>query len=111
MLFVFFSAIAYYVSAVVQSDEYGRGSSTDDSLRRVRVSSRGRTMLHASLGKWSVFYHFPDHAPFEFQMMQNLLLNENDLVQIEYTSLPTATYVKFKPQSTDFLEISNHRAV
>jgi len=44
-------------------------------------------------------------------MMQNLLLNENDLVQVEYTSLPTATYVKFKPQSTDFLDISNHRAV
>jgi len=44
-------------------------------------------------------------------MMQNLLLNENDLVQVEYTNLPTATYVKFKPQSADFLDISNHRAV
>jgi len=44
-------------------------------------------------------------------MMQNLLLNENDMVQIEYINLPTATYVKFKPQSTDFLDISNHRAV
>lgn len=44
-------------------------------------------------------------------MMQNLLLNENDMVQVEYANLPTATYVKFKPQSTDFLEISDHRAV
>jgi len=44
-------------------------------------------------------------------MMQNLLLNENDIVQVEYASLPTATYVKFKPQSVDFLDISNYRAV
>jgi len=44
-------------------------------------------------------------------MMQNLLLNEDDIIQIEYTNLPTATFVKLKPQSTDFLDISNHRAV
>ncbi len=44
-------------------------------------------------------------------MMRQLVLHEGDMVQIEYANLPKATYAKFKPQSIDFLNISNPRAV
>ncbi|VDN21859.1 unnamed protein product [Gongylonema pulchrum] len=40
-----------------------------------------------------------------------LHLNEGECVRITYASLPKATYTKLKPQSTDFLAISNPRAV
>lgn len=46
-----------------------------------------------------------------FWMMKNLLLDEHSLVTITNVALPKATYVKFRAQSVDFLEISNHRAV
>ncbi len=44
-------------------------------------------------------------------MMRQLLLNEGDMVRVEYASLPRASYAKFKPQTLDFLNISNPRAV
>lgn len=44
-------------------------------------------------------------------MMQNLLLDEGDILNIESASLPVATFSKFQPQSTDFLDISNPKAV
>lgn len=44
-------------------------------------------------------------------MMQNLLLEEGMLITVTNVSLPKATFVKLQPQSTDFLEISNPRAV
>ena len=43
--------------------------------------------------------------------MRNLLVEEGGLVQVESVSLPVATYAKFQPQSTDFLDISNPKAV
>jgi len=46
-----------------------------------------------------------------FWMMQNLMLEEGGLLSVKNVSLPKATFVKFKPQSTDFLDISNPRAV
>jgi ubiquitin fusion degradation protein 1 len=46
-----------------------------------------------------------------YWMMKNLLVTEGDLVQVEYISLLTAKFVKFQPQSVDFLEISNPKAV
>jgi ubiquitin fusion degradation protein 1 len=46
-----------------------------------------------------------------FWMMQNLLIEEAALVTITNVSLPKATFVKLQPQSVDFLEISNPRAV
>jgi len=46
-----------------------------------------------------------------YWMMKNLILQEGDIIEIESVSLPVATYVKFKPQSVDFLNISNPRAV
>jgi len=44
-------------------------------------------------------------------MMEQLRLNEGDLCLIEYASLQRATYAKFKPTSTDFLNITNPRAM
>lgn len=46
-----------------------------------------------------------------YWMMKNLLLNEGDLIQVEYVNLEIAKFAKFQPQSTDFLEISNPKAV
>lgn len=44
-------------------------------------------------------------------MMQNLLLAEGDIIKFKSTSLPKGTYVKLRPQSKDFLDISNPKAV
>jgi len=44
-------------------------------------------------------------------MMQNLLLQEGDIVKLKSTSLPKGTYVKLRPQSKDFLDITNPKAV
>jgi ubiquitin fusion degradation protein 1 len=46
-----------------------------------------------------------------FWMMQNLLIEEGTLLTVRNVSLPKATFVKLQPQSVDFLEISNPRAV
>ena len=43
--------------------------------------------------------------------MRNLLLDEGDLLTVESCSLSVATYSKFQPQSVDFLDISNPKAV
>lgn len=44
-------------------------------------------------------------------MMRQLKLSEGVIIRIKYVSLPRATYAKLQPQSTDFLEISDPRAV
>ena len=44
-------------------------------------------------------------------MMRNLLLEEGALLTVESVSLPVATFSKFQPQSPDFLDITNPKAV
>lgn len=44
-------------------------------------------------------------------MMHNLLLEEGDSAQIESVSLPVGNFSKFQPLSTDFLDITNPKAV
>lgn len=46
-----------------------------------------------------------------YWMMHNLFLDEGELLNIECVSLPVATYARFQPQSEDFLDISNPKAV
>lgn len=46
-----------------------------------------------------------------YWMMRNLLLEEGGLLQVESASLPVASYAKFQPQSVDFLDITNPKAV
>lgn len=43
--------------------------------------------------------------------MKQLLFIEGEMAAIEYRSLPMAQYAKFKPMSSDFLNISNPRAI
>ena len=44
-------------------------------------------------------------------MLQHLCAQDGDLIQVSYTSLPLATFSKFQPQSVDFLDITNPKAV
>ncbi|XP_008547105.1 ubiquitin recognition factor in ER-associated degradation protein 1 [Microplitis demolitor] len=46
-----------------------------------------------------------------YWMMHNLLLEESEIINIESVSLPVATYARFQPQSEDFLDITNPKAV
>lgn len=46
-----------------------------------------------------------------YWMMRNLLLEEGAMLRIESVSLPVATFSKFQPQSVDFLDITNPKAV
>ncbi|CAF0925596.1 unnamed protein product [Brachionus calyciflorus] len=46
-----------------------------------------------------------------YWMMKNLLLTEGDIIIVEYVNLAVAKFAKFQPQSVDFLEISNPKAV
>jgi ubiquitin fusion degradation protein 1 len=46
-----------------------------------------------------------------YWMMQNLIIEEGSLITVKNISLPKATFVKLQPQSVDFLEISNPKAV
>lgn len=46
-----------------------------------------------------------------YWMMQNLLLTEGDMVFIKNANLPKGTYVKLQPHTTDFLDISNPKAI
>ena len=44
-------------------------------------------------------------------MMAALLMEEGGLLRVKSTSLPLGTFVKLQPQSTDFLDITDPRAV
>jgi len=44
-------------------------------------------------------------------MQQNMLMEEGDLVKLKSVSLPKGTYVKLRPHTKDFLDISNPKAV
>jgi len=44
-------------------------------------------------------------------MMKQLNVGEGDIVLVENVSLPLATYSKFQPQTTEFLDIHNPKAV
>ncbi|CAF2712225.1 unnamed protein product [Rotaria sp. Silwood2] len=44
-------------------------------------------------------------------MMHHLLLQEGDEISVESVTLPTAKFVRFQPQSKDFLDITNPKAV
>jgi ubiquitin fusion degradation protein 1 len=46
-----------------------------------------------------------------YWMMQNLLLQEGDIVRVRNVTLPKGTYVKLQPHTTDFLDISNPKAM
>ena len=45
------------------------------------------------------------------QMMQNLALEEGEIANLRSASLPKGTYVKLQPHTTDFIDITNPKAV
>ncbi|CAH8478205.1 unnamed protein product [Heterobilharzia americana] len=46
-----------------------------------------------------------------YWMLKNLHLEEGGLVSVVSAALPVASFARFQPQSTDFLDISNPKAV
>ncbi|KAJ3706913.1 hypothetical protein LUZ61_010618 [Rhynchospora tenuis] len=46
-----------------------------------------------------------------YWMMQNMLLQEGDVVRVKNATLPKGTYVKLQPHTSDFLDISNPKAI
>ncbi|KAE8727994.1 Ubiquitin fusion degradation protein 1-like protein [Hibiscus syriacus] len=63
--------------------------------------------VHAPVGDSLVVAAATDHI----RMMQNMYLEEGDIVQVKSASLAKATYVKLQPHTTDFLDISNPKAI
>ena len=46
-----------------------------------------------------------------YWIMQNLLLSEGDHVTVQNVTLPLANFVKFRPRSVDFINLSNPKTV
>lgn len=46
-----------------------------------------------------------------FWLMQTLMLEPGDMLQVKSTDLPLGTFIKLQPQSPNFLEISDPKAV
>ena len=46
-----------------------------------------------------------------YWMMENMRLNEGDIVHLRSATLQKGRYVKLQPQTTDFIKISNPKAV
>jgi ubiquitin fusion degradation protein 1 len=51
------------------------------------------------------------HVHMPYWLMLNLVVAEGGFVSIRSANLPKGTYVKFQPQTSDFLDISNPKAV
>lgn len=49
--------------------------------------------------------------PLSLQMMNQLYIKEGEIVEVQNVSLPLATFSKFQPQTVDFLDITNPKAV
>lgn len=49
------------------------------------------------------------HLP--YWMMQNLLITESQIIQVTNVTLPKGNYVKLQPETADFCELTNARAV
>ena len=72
------------------------------------VTRRGTHTTHCGVMEFSAQ---EGRCYLPYWMMQNLLLKEGSIVKIKNVSLKKATYIKFRPQTKDFLDISNPKAV
>lgn len=69
-------------------------------------------MLPAILGTSIMLHVEPvDKLTIWSQMMQTLLLEPGDLLQTKSTDLPPGQFIKLQPQDTNFLDISDPKAV
>lgn len=46
-----------------------------------------------------------------YWMMENMLLQEGDIINVKNASLSKGTFVKLQPHTTDFLDVSNPKAI
>ncbi|CAL8129562.1 unnamed protein product [Orchesella dallaii] len=46
-----------------------------------------------------------------YWMMRNLMIDEGAMIQVESATLPVASFSKFEPQSAEFLDITNPKAM
>jgi len=70
------------------------------------IFSRHETKLTLLASLCFLFFSFScsvDGAP------GHLGVQENELVLVRNTLLPTATFVKLQPHTTDFLDVSQHK--
>lgn len=87
-----------------------------DSLARLNISYPMLFQLESRDGRKThcgvlEFVAEEGHANIPYWVMQNLAVPEGGMVTIRNVSLPKGTYVKFQPQSSDFLDITNPKAV
>lgn len=87
-----------------------------DTLARLNITfpmlfqleSRDGRMTHCGVQE---FIAEEGHANLPYWLMQNLLVAEGGMITIRNANLPKGTFVKFQPQTSDFLKISNPKAV
>lgn len=112
---------AYPVSFIDRSD-LERGDkivlppSALDSLARLNISYPMLFQLESRDGRKThcgvlEFVAEEGHANIPYWLMQNLAVVEGGMITIRNASLQKGTYVKFQPQSSDFLDITNPKAV
>lgn len=73
-----------------------------------KISSRGERTTHCGVQE---FVAEEGHANLPYWLMQNLVIEEGSMITISNVTLPKGTFVKFQPQSSDFLKIANPKAV
>lgn len=73
-----------------------------------QVESRDGRKTHCGVHE---FIAEEGHANMPYWLMQNLLVVEGGMITIRNANLPKGTFVKFQPQTSDFLKISNPKAV
>lgn len=73
-----------------------------------KLTSRDGRSTHCGVQE---FVAEEGHANLPYWQMQNLLVSEGAMIQITNVNLPKGEYVKFQPQTSDFLKISNPKAV
>lgn len=73
-----------------------------------QVESREGRKTHCGVQE---FIAEEGHANLPYWLMQNLLVAEGGMITIRNANLPKGTFVKFQPQTSDFLKISNPKAV
>lgn len=73
-----------------------------------KLTSRDGRSTHCGVQE---FVAEEGHANLPYWQMQNLLVSEGAMIQIANVNLPKGEFVKFQPQTSDFLKISNPKAV
>ncbi|KAF3941190.1 hypothetical protein ABW19_dt0201816 [Dactylella cylindrospora] len=87
-----------------------------DKLTRLHISYPMLFELHNGQGKMThcgvlEFIAEEGRIYLPHWMMNTLLLEPGDLIQVKSTDLPPGSFIKLQPQSVDFLDISDPKAV